>query len=970
MLRPGVEPLTTLAQPLVGREAELELLERMLDHACEGSSRFAVLTGEPGIGKTSLLAELARRAQERDCLVLEGRAAEFERELPFGLVVDAFDAYLEALDPRSYDRLAADGLEELASVFPSLRSLGDGAALPTGPAERFRAHHAVRELMERLAARQPLVLSLDDVHWSDGASLELIGHLVRRRPDAAVMVVVAYRAGQASPALARAVETARRDDEVARLELGPLGADEAGTLVAALAAPEQERLFRESGGNPFYLLQLARGDAEGAASGVLDAGVPGAVAAAIAGELAALPDDVRSFAQAAAVSGDPFELELAAASVALPEADVLPALDELVARDLIRAGDVPRRFRFRHPLVRAAIYESSPVGFRLAAHERIAAALAERGAPAGVRAHHVEQSARHGDDDAVAVLRDAGLEAADRAPTSAARWFAAALRILPDSAASAERGALLAALARADAAIGRLEDSRSALLDAIALFERAEQSQRLALISACAGVEQLLGRHGDAHRRLERALEELDDPSSVVGAELMVALAWDSCLDARYERMLEWATRALETARLLRDATLTAAAASISALATACLGLRDEAEAHRAETLELIDGLTDDELASRPDAFAWLCGTDFMLDHYEAGIAHGLRGLAVARAGGKGELLPGITQGLGGLLIRAGRLDEAIELLDGAVDAARLTDNAVSLGWALGNRGWAALTQGDLRAALELAEEALAVSREVEHRFVSAREGPVAAGALLLAGEPERAIEVLLRHTGGEDMPLGFAAWRVVGQEVLTRCRLELGLIDEADGSASRAEATAAAYGTPLAVALAERARAAVALARGDAGAAAELALASAERAAAARVPIEAAMSRVLAGRALAQAGEPERAGKELERAAAALDACGAQRYRDEAERELRKLGRPVHRRTRRGSAEARGLEALTGRELEIARLVVDRRTNPEIAAELFLSIKTVETHLRNTFRKLGASSRVEVARIVERAQG
>src|SRR4029079_18469455 len=98
----------------------------------------------------------------------------------------------------------------------------------------------------------------------------------------------------------------------------------------------------------------------------------------------------------------------------------------------------------------------------------------------------------------------------------------------------------------------------------------------------------------------------------------------------------------------------------------------------------------------------------------------------------------------------AGRLDEAIELLDGAVDAARLTDNAVSLGWALGNRGWAALTQGDLRAALELAEEALAVSREVEHRFVSAREGPVAAGALLLAGEPERAIEVLLRHTGGE----------------------------------------------------------------------------------------------------------------------------------------------------------------------------------------------------------------------------
>jgi DNA-binding CsgD family transcriptional regulator len=359
-----------------------------------------------------------------------------------------------------------------------------------------------------------------------------------------------------------------------------------------------------------------------------------------------------------------------------------------------------------------------------------------------------------------------------------------------------------------------------------------------------------------------------------------------------------------------------------------------------------------------------------MLDDYEAGVAHGLRGLAVARAGGQGELVPGITQGLGGVLIRLGRLDEAIELLDGAVDAARLTDNATSLGWALGNRGWAALMQGDVPAALELAEEALAVTRGLEASFVSAREGPVAAGALHLAGQAARAIDVVLRHTGGEDMPLVFAAWRVVGQEVLTRCRLELGLIDDAEGSAARAEATATAYGAPVAIALAGRARAAVALAGGDAAAAAEHALASAERAAAAGAPIEAALSRTLAGRALAETGDGDRAAAELEQAAAALDRCGAQRYRDEAERELRKLGRAVHRRTRRGGAEAAGLGALTGRELEIARHVVDRRTNPEIAAELFLSIKTVETHLRNIFRKLGASSRVEVARIVEQAQG
>jgi len=103
--------------------------------------------------------------------------------------------------------------------------------------------------------------------------------------------------------------------------------------------------------------------------------------------------------------------------------------------------------------------------------------------------------------------------------------------------------------------------------------------------------------------------------------------------------------------------------------------------------------------------------------------------------------------------------------------------------------------------------------------------------------------------------------------------------------------------------------------------------------------------------------------------AAAKLDACGALRYRDEAERELGKLGRRTYRRTRPGKVDGTGVETLTARELEVAQLVVDRKTNPEIAAQLFLSQKTVETHLRNMFRKLGVASRVELARAVERSR-
>ena len=132
---------------------------------------------------------------------------------------------------------------------------------------------------------------------------------------------------------------------------------------------------------------------------------------------------------------------------------------------------------------------------------------------------------------------------------------------------------------------------------------------------------------------------------------------------------------------------------------------------------------------------------------------------------------------------------------------------------------------------------------------------------------------------------------------------------------------------------------------------------------------IEAALSRVLAGRALAEAGDRDAAVAELERAATAFEACGATQHRDAAERELRKLGRVVHRRTRKGTSGSEALDELSERELEVARLVVDRKTNREIAGELFVSLKTVEAHMRNLFRKLGVSSRVEVARVIERLE-
>src|ERR671923_3015576 len=273
MLRIGLA-MTQLAESLVGRDAELALLDGLPEETCQGAYNFAVVRGEPGIGKTSLLTELASRAEERGCLVLEGRATELERELPFGLLIDTFDAYLESLDPRTYDRLAADGLEELASVFPSLRALGARIDEPRTAAERFRAHHAVRELIERLAVRQPLVLLFDDIHWCDGASLELLGYLLRRPAQAAVLGVTAFRPGQATPTLAATIAEGVQSGQIHEITLGPLEKGPAETLVDADPA-EADRLYRESGGNPFYLLQLAR---SGVGPGG-DGDVPAAVSA-------------------------------------------------------------------------------------------------------------------------------------------------------------------------------------------------------------------------------------------------------------------------------------------------------------------------------------------------------------------------------------------------------------------------------------------------------------------------------------------------------------------------------------------------------------------------------------------------------------------------------------------------------------------------------------------------------------------
>ena len=242
---------------LVGRRVELDALQDAVAGLETRTQGFVQIAGEQGIGKTRLITELCALAERLRYLVFSGRSAEFEQAQPFGVLVDALDDYLSSLDRRELDDLDVE-LDELSSVFPALaRLVGDPVA--TLPTERYRAFQAVRVLLDALSRRRPVVLSLDDLHWADAASVELISYLLRRPPRGRVLVVMAFRPAQLPKRFVPVIEASTRESRVVRLDLDPLTPEEArGLLDPGLPRPVSDELYRLSGGNPFYLGELVR----------------------------------------------------------------------------------------------------------------------------------------------------------------------------------------------------------------------------------------------------------------------------------------------------------------------------------------------------------------------------------------------------------------------------------------------------------------------------------------------------------------------------------------------------------------------------------------------------------------------------------------------------------------------------------------------------------------------------------------
>src|ERR671930_1177694 len=331
------------APPLIGRDRELAALAGALELLRGGAAGALAIEGEPGIGKSRLLAELADRAARDQCRVAGARASEAELDLPYAAFTEALVPFLAR---QRLDRLGLDDPGPLAAFLEPLGALAGPEA-----ADRHRVHRALRNLLSALAATAPLLLWLDDAHWLDPASADALAALLRRLPPARVLIAVATREGQAPPPVAAAISAALRDGTLHRIAPRPLDQAEATALVGSAAAA----IYADSGGNPFYLEQLAR--THGAPEAGHLEGVPDRVAGALVSELDAVSDPARVLLEAAAVVGDPFDPELAAAVAELDPAaaTTTAAIDELVQRTLIRTAAVPGRFAFRHPVVRRAV---------------------------------------------------------------------------------------------------------------------------------------------------------------------------------------------------------------------------------------------------------------------------------------------------------------------------------------------------------------------------------------------------------------------------------------------------------------------------------------------------------------------------------------------------------------------------------------------------------------------------------------
>lgn len=384
------------ARKLVGRMAERAAMDAFVGRAAQGhASQVMLLSGQPGVGKSRLLGELDALVQSRGGKLLMSRAFEAESVRPFGIWTDVLrEPALAGLDRESR--------EQLAPLFPELAATSGDAR------SRALLFDGVAKLLRELAARAPLVLVVDDLHWLDEASAGLLHYVTRVSDGTRMGVVCATRTGELedNPAALRFVRTLRRDGRLVNLEIHPFGQVDTLALVRAVAGPHADavRIFQESGGNALLALMMARG----LSSGSHDA--PQALDGLLEERLAHLDSRARDLVVWAAALGREFDLELLAAVAGETLAHTVAAIGDLERDGLVTS--LATRYAFTHELVRGAAYRRLSGPRRRLVHLTIARTLAaapDPGATWGDVVHHASLA-----DDPSLVVK-ACVSAGDRA---------------------------------------------------------------------------------------------------------------------------------------------------------------------------------------------------------------------------------------------------------------------------------------------------------------------------------------------------------------------------------------------------------------------------------------------------------------------------------------------------------------------------------------------------------------------------
>ncbi len=524
----------TSASPFVGRESELEKLQTLMPRTEGERRRVALLSGEPGVGKSRLAREFAGQAAAEGVLVLYG-ACDAVVRTPYGPFVEALDRLARVIEAEELRAALGAGGGELTRLLPDLSALVGELPAPVEAdpdTERHRLHTAVADLLANVSRGRPTLLVLEDGHWADAPTLLLLRHLARSGWSARLLILATFRDTETElpGGLSETLADLRRSDDVVRMRLPELSGAEVSDLLSRAAGSDADPELREvastihdlTGGNAFLVCELWRAVVE---TGVVEVvggqarvtrpltelGTPESVREVVSQRLSRLAPRTTDLLELAAVAGPEFELEPIRRAAGLAEAGFLVAVEEAVGSGMIEELPSQRlACRFTHEIVRRALYDRLSRLRRAELHLRVGEAL-ESAAPATDRAladlaHHFGAAAPFGGAERAIDynLRAASAASAALAFDDAAMRLRTALEIGIED--EAERAEALLELGAASHRAGKAADSLEALASA-AEIARALDSVEL-LARAAIGYEEACWRPGLVSREAVELLEE------------------------------------------------------------------------------------------------------------------------------------------------------------------------------------------------------------------------------------------------------------------------------------------------------------------------------------------------------------------------------------------------------------------------------------------------------------------------------